>query len=195
MRTRIATYVKRDHTLADDDTTTTTEGTELEPGTHKPGDSVFDAFQPETDLWGPGADGLPAPIEKDTGDGPLPFTPENLVCMKQETCGVCVYYKRQITPLGEHHDQRSIDRWCLHPGMRALNGAALNLSESAMFACELRDPPHPESAKLLDDIDENLLQRATGPAKFWSLFRTPEQAAAGVTTLGEDDYETKRTGL
>ncbi len=166
-----------------------------EPGAHQPGESVFDAFQPEVDVWGTGPDGLPAAIEKDTGDGPYPFLPENLVCMKQDSAETCIYYKRQLVPLGVHHDQRQVDRWCTHPSQRALNGAALNLSESAMFACELRDPPHPESVKLLDDGDAKRLSTATGPKKHWRLFRTPEEAAAGVTELGENDYEDKGSGL
>jgi len=169
---------------------------QLEPGTHSPGDSVFDAFPPEIDLWGRGEDGLPSPIEKDTGDGPHPFTPENLVCMRQATADICQYYKRQLTPLGPFRDQRNVDRWCLHPGMRALNGAALNLSESAMFACELREPPHPESAKLLDEGDEKRLRLSSDKdKKYWRIFRTPDEAAKGVSELSDTDYEDKPTGL
>jgi len=78
--------------------------------------------------------------------------------------------------------------------MRALNGAALNLSESAMFACELREPCHPESEALLDEGDSKRLKLA-GDKKYWRLFRTPEEAAKGVTQLSEDDYEDKPTGL
>jgi hypothetical protein len=165
-------------------------------GPPTPGLSVYESFDPTPDMWANGADGLPVPLEEDRGDGPYPFKPENLVCIRQDDgTPACSFYKRQLVPLGEHHDQRWVDRWCTHPCMRGLNGASLNLSESAMFACELREPPHLASIRLLDEGDAKRIEAASGPKKFWPMFQTPEQSAAGVTTLGENDYETKRTSL
>jgi hypothetical protein len=173
---------------------------------NSPGATFMSQFNPQP-VVGPGPDGFP--IEHDPPGDPNPpsMVPENLVCMAQpiveagkndggdfiparhQALPPCRFYARQLCPLPEEiFGRKFIRRLCAHPGMKTLSGAFLDLTDDAMFACELRDPPDPRTNGELNSRDERLLRRAQDQRK-WRMFPTPEEAAAGKHTLSDDEFE------
>jgi hypothetical protein len=79
-------------------------------------------------------------------------------------------------------------RWCTHGCMRSLSGAALSLRDTAMIACELREPRDPCTDALLDKDDEKRVKLG-GKRVGYRLYKTPEDVAAGKTSLSEEEWE------
>ena len=161
---------------------------------NRPNTTIYDQYQPATAVWSLGQDGLP--IEHDPpGDPGVPaLLPENMTCLAQPEKGdqpplpPCKYYKRQLIPGTEGDGRKYMRRMCTHPGMATLSGAYLDLSESAMYGCEMRDPMDIESVRDLDARDARTVARAQDP-RIWRILPTPEEAAAGKYELdgSEDD--------
>lgn len=148
------------------------------------GDSIFDTYQPTVPQWVLADDGLPKEVDQTTSDETLPpaLMQETLVCMKQdadpehgrsECLEKCKYYKRQLSREPSALNLRVIDRWCLHPASKGLNGAALSLRDTEVPFCELRDPPDPRSEYYLDKIDEKKIQQGKN-REFFPIFKTVE---------------------
>ena len=154
-----------------------------------PSDSVFDQFQSDEIRYSMGEDGFP--LEHDPpGDPNAPaLTPENFTCLEQaDGTQKCKWMIRQLIPFDDTRGSKYMRRMCTHALCKTLSGAGLQLSDSAMYACELREPPHGPSIDDLDRRDKRTMARAKSKIK-WRMFRTPEEAEAGKHTLGEDEYE------
>jgi len=69
----------------------------------------------------------------------------------------CAHYKRQVTvnddvPDEKEYGHRIVFRNCTK--RRSVGGAFMGLRDEAIYACDYREPPHPESVrKYLDDPD------------------------------------------
>jgi hypothetical protein len=90
----------------------------------------------------------------------VPLSPENLVCMPDTTTGrpVCRFYRRQLTQLSENPEARLLVRLCTaRIGVAASGdserGDFMMLTDTAMWACELREPRDRRSEELLDKFD------------------------------------------
>jgi hypothetical protein len=128
-------------------------------------DTLFEAFPTEPAI---GAvmhpdDGLPVDVTPDVGDDAAApsLSPENLVCMAQPASedgqypavARCKFYKRQ--KVRDTEIQLWVfQRWCTCPALRGTNGAALDLRDTAVPACEMRDPPDLRSTNILDEFDD-----------------------------------------
>ncbi len=156
---------------------------------NSPGASIFDAYQPEDVHITMGVDGFP--MEHDPpGASSIPsLTPENLVCMDQpDGTHKCTFYIRQLIPSKDLEGRKFMRRMCTHPAFKTLSGAGYDLTDSAVYACEARNPAHFESEKEIDVRDARTAARALDK-KEWRMFRTAEEAAAGIHTLGANEHE------
>jgi hypothetical protein len=175
---------------------------ELDPRP-RPGDSFFEQYQPSRPELRTAADGMPVEIDPpwSVQDAmPPPLCPETFACMAQPAHGQtrevqrCDYYVRQRVNAPDAPDRPLIQRFCTHPGLRGLNGAALALSDAAIFECELREPPDPRAREVLDAIDGIITAKGreridftskTGKVKGYPIFRTPEDVKAGRLVADE----------
>ena len=110
--------------------------------------------------------------------------------------GKCDYYKRQRVHSPMTPDRPLIQRFCCHPSLRGINGAALVIDDAGIFECEFRGPPNPHASAVLDAIDDDKIEKGsarldfekrTGKTKGYRMFRTPEDVASGRTVLDEGD--------
>lgn len=179
-----------------------------------PGRKFLDQFKPRKITVISGPDGLP--VEKDPPwrhqDAiPPPLAPMTMACLAQPRDArigrlvdipKCRYYRRQRTTATEIPGATTIDRYCMHPAMRGLNGAAMAVGDCAIFNCELRDPVDPATEPILDSIDNEKIslgekrletegylaaeedRRTVG----YRMFRTEEDVKEGRTTVDEEDY-------
>ena len=67
----------------------------------------------------------------------------------------CKYYKRQVTPLKNDPDKQYCHRLCTI--RRSNGGAFMTINDTAIFACDFRDPPDPDSTARQNAIDEGKL--------------------------------------
>jgi hypothetical protein len=191
------------------------------------GDSVFDQFVPDQVVAVQGPDGLPMdrdPAHSFEDSLPPPLTPQTMVCLPQtadpengrtEDLPACAYYRRQRYSSSSTPGATQIDRYCTHPSQRGLNGACTILRDSAIYQCELRDPPDQASYAVLEAIDsikiaqgiERLKVEAdkrkaiddgkaaiaadgkAEPARRYRMFRTRDDVEAGRRVLDADDFE------
>jgi len=163
------------------------------PEAPTPSTTILDQYAPADERWildESQPDGIRPPLDPDVA-APIPLTPANLCCMRQDDAPACRHYGRQLCPFGapreETRGHRLMRRFCTHPSLRALNGAALHFNdEEGMYACSLRDPPLARLDEKLDGFDGEIMSRGT-TRRAWPMFRTPEQAAAGVHTLPAEE--------
>jgi hypothetical protein len=166
------------------------EDLEIDPESEAnfPGESAFDAFQPEPIQMSKDEEGFP--VEHDPPGDPSvrSLTPANLCCMKQDDGTLdCKWYARQLVELKDLGGHKYMNRICTHTAFKTLSGAGLILSDSAVFACSMRDPPHAPGLEDMDRRDKRTTARGKSTKK-WPMFRTAEQAKAGVHTLKDDEY-------
>lgn len=64
----------------------------------------------------------------------------------------CVHYVRQMVQFEHNPEVRMISRLC--SARRDRQGAFMSVRDRAVWACDMREPPDPQSQKLLDDFDE-----------------------------------------
>jgi hypothetical protein len=154
----------------------------------KPSDSVFDAFplyQPSMSIHP--SDGIAVDNTPDVGDAAMApsLDPSTFVCMKVVVDGKvvrpqCKFYKRQFMEDADIPGLKIVQRWCTHPDIKGLGGAALSLRDSTVPACELRDPPDATSEDALDAFDN--LKIAQGKERsFYQMFKTTADVAEGRT--------------
>jgi len=161
---------------------------------NSPGESVFDAYQPNEIQYVIDEDGFPTDHDPPGESDVLPLTPENMCCMAQpakpgvEALPRCEHYVRQLVPIQDINNRKIMRRMCSHPMFKTLSGAGYDLTDSAVFACEARVPPDPTSLAVMDARDARTEKRSQNPKKF-RLFRTEEEAKAGKHTLAEDEHE------
>lgn len=63
----------------------------------------------------------------------------------------CKHYARQFTQLDLNPENKALFRLCT--ARRSMGGAFMDLSNLAMFSCELRDPPDAKSLASADEFD------------------------------------------
>lgn len=63
----------------------------------------------------------------------------------------CKYYVRQLQPYKYNPKHKKAYRLC--SARRTTEGTFMDVSDTGMFACDIREPPHPQSDRLLDDFD------------------------------------------
>jgi hypothetical protein len=77
-------------------------------------------------------------------------------------------------------------RLCVHPAYKSLSGAGFEVSDSAVYACELREPFDILGSKEMDARDKRTMRRGESNLHY-RMFRTPEEAVAGKHTLSVDE--------
>lgn len=102
---------------------------------------------------GRGADGLPV-MQGPPPAGPGPgLTEDGLICNKSQGRTACRYYAAVLLPadgVTRGFDQpKQIRRFCT----RLQTASELFEITDDVYACTLRDPPDPQSAKLIDDFE------------------------------------------
>jgi hypothetical protein len=68
----------------------------------------------------------------------------------------CVHYVRQMVQFEHNPEVKMISRLC--SARRDRQGAFMSVRDRAVWACDMRNPPDPESTKLLDDFDNKKLK-------------------------------------
>ncbi len=68
----------------------------------------------------------------------------------------CIHYVRQMVQFEHNPEVKMISRLC--SARRDRQGAFLSVRDRAVWACDMRSPPDPESTKLLDDFDNKKLK-------------------------------------
>jgi hypothetical protein len=68
----------------------------------------------------------------------------------------CSHYVRQMTQADMNPEIRFISRLC--SARRDRQGAFMSVRDTAVYACDMRNPPDVESTKLLDDFDQKKIQ-------------------------------------
>lgn len=68
----------------------------------------------------------------------------------------CVHYVRQMVQFEHNPEVKMISRLC--SARRDRQGAFMSVRDRAVWACDMRSPPDPESTKLLDDFDNKKLK-------------------------------------
>jgi hypothetical protein len=175
----------------DDDVSPDDLHPELEENT--PSTSIFDAFQPEPVKYTMGKDGFPLEHDPPGNPGVPSLTPENLTCLAQDDgTPKCSWFARQLVPTSIADGRKYMRRLCTHQAFKTLSGAGMEISDSAVYACEMRDPPHGPSIADLDRRDARSMARAKIKHN-WRMFRTEDEAKAGVHTLGDSQYERENT--
>lgn len=172
-----------------------------------PGQSLTEQYNPYDYTYTAGPDGMPVealPPYQSQDAAPIPLTPETVMCLpqskdawlKDDVLPTCRYYKRQRVHNPQAPDRPMIQRFCTHPQLRGINGAALVLDDAGIFECEFRAPPHPRTVPILDRIDSELIkkgrvrleqERKTGKVHGYRLFRTLEDVKQGRFVLDEND--------
>jgi len=69
-----------------------------------------------------------------------------------EARAACQHYKRQMSDMAGNPGRKFVSRFCM--AQRDENGEYVSLRDGLMFACDLRDPPDPITARRLDAFDE-----------------------------------------
>lgn len=172
----------------EDDAPTLDDNPELDGVHPRVSDTLFEAFpleQPIGAVISP-EDGLPVDYTPDAGDDAAapPLSPDTLVCMPAmqddgTSRAKCKFYKRQKamdTELGLW----VIQRWCVCPALRGTNGAALDLRDTAVPACEMRDPPDERSSEILDKFDEEKIAQGKD-RKYFRVFKNEQDIQDGNT--------------
>ena len=73
----------------------------------------------------------------------------------------CEHYRRQLLPFGKGH--KSCHRYCT--AMKNEAGELIDLANSEVFACEMREPRDPASEQQLDDFDDGIVARGSEAAQ------------------------------
>lgn len=160
-------------------------------------DSIFDTYEPQMlSLAISPVDGMPDVVTQHyTEEDVLPpsLSEETLVCLAQPERHVpvpdqpgqvrvypavpkCQYYKRvkaRDTEIGRF----IIQRYCTCPDLKGLSGAALDLRDTVVPCCEMRDPPDGRSEEELDKVDAEKIALGKN-REFFPLYMTPEEARA-----------------
>lgn len=68
----------------------------------------------------------------------------------------CVHYVRQMVQFEHNPEVKMISRLC--SARRDRQGAFMSVRDRAVWACDMRSPPDPESTRLLDEFDEKKLK-------------------------------------
>lgn len=68
----------------------------------------------------------------------------------------CTHYVRQMVQFEHNPEVKMISRLC--SARRDRQGAFMSVRDRAVWACDMRFPPDPESTRLLDEFDEKKLK-------------------------------------
>jgi len=148
------------------------------------------------------ADGLAQEIDppwRPKDADPVPLTPETFTCMRNDALNLppCKWYKRQRVLDMTVCEEPFIVRMCTCPELKTYGGASINTNDAGLYDCEMRDPPNPASARILDKIDANIVKKGTFRLEFerregrkpgYPLFRTLEWYDQGKNEADEGEF-------
>jgi hypothetical protein len=90
----------------------------------------------------------------------------------------CRHYLRQAMPYDKNPRHRKFFRMCSL--RRSSDGAMMNVGDTAVWACEGRDPRHPPSEEMLERFDDMKIEQGKKRVKLPIVGPSDDEAAGGI---------------